>query len=93
MAKVDEFDAMYGDPLDDPLATIGTIEVTDRADPDQVSRILKARSKGYYERAKAYREDGKNARAEVFLAICKELAYLAKEIGEGRLDALEEKGK
>lgn len=85
------FDALYGEMVDDPLASEVGFEVKQRPDQDQVVRVLKARAQGYFTKAEQFENDGKSALAETYRAVCKELAWLAKCVNDGKLDELEAK--
>ena len=86
------FDALYGGILDtfpeESETVIPKVNNTGR-----IADILKSRAEGYFKRSEDYVRGEDSANSEAALATCKELAYIAKMLEDGRIDELEAKGK
>lgn len=87
-----KWDALYGEMIDDPLTMDVEPKIKEGEDPSRIAAILKSRSAGYFDRAEGFEQQGNQANADAALMVCRELAYLAKEIGAGNFEALEAKG-
>ena len=85
------FDALYGGILDtfpeESETVIPKVNNTGR-----IADILKSRAEGYFKRSEDLRNEDIGS-SHAALGTCKELAYLAKMLEDGRIDELEAKGK
>jgi hypothetical protein len=83
-----EFDALYGQILDsfpnEKETVIPKVNNTTR-----LSAILKSRAEGYFKRAEALEAEGDVASSVAAMSTCKELAYVAKMLEDGRIAELE----
>ena len=85
------FDALYGGILDSfPKEQDTVIPAVDNT--LRVSAVLKSRAEGYFKRSEDLRNEDIGS-SHAALGTCKELAYLAKMLEDGRIDELEAKGK
>jgi len=55
--------------------------------------LLKSRAEGYFHRAEDLRAEKDEASAEAAMGTCRELAYVAKMLEEGKLEELEQAGR
>ena len=88
-----QFDALYGGILDDTLAKDVEPVIPKANEVARIVAVLKSRAEGYFNRAAQFEKNGEQADHEASMGICRELAYVARILEEGRLEELEAKGK
>ena len=87
------FDALYGGIIESFGGRSETVVIPKAKEAERISALLRSRAEGYFGRAETLRGEDDDASAEAAMGTCKELAYLAKMLEEGRLEELEAKGK
>jgi hypothetical protein len=87
-----QFDALYGGILDDVLTKDVEPVIPKANEVKRIVAVLKSRAEGYFDRARQFEKQGEQADCEAAMGTCRELAYVAKMLEEGRLEELEAKG-
>jgi hypothetical protein len=87
------FDALYGSVREDALSKAAVPSIPKGNDIQRIAAVLKSRAEGYFNRAKQFEDAGENADREAAMGTCEELAYVAKMLEGGSLEALEAAGK
>jgi hypothetical protein len=88
-----EFDALYGGIIESFGGSSQTVVIPKANEAERIAALLKSRAEGYFGRADVLRGEGDEASAEAAMGTCRELAYVAKMLEEGRLEELEAKGR
>ena len=93
MSKAHGFDALYGGIIEAFPGGSETVVIPRAKEAERISALLKSRAEGYFHRAEDLRAEKDEASAEAAMGTCRELAYVAKMLEEGKLEELEQAGR